>query len=237
MNHPDPPAAPAHLVIGSMQIIGSYPPLAEYYSLGPPENYFIHTTYEPRLRNSFFDDMPFRDEWQNEVYAFAREIAEREHLDSVCDLGCGSGFKLLKYFEDRTTIGLDLAATIEKLREKYPRRTWMVSDFSAPPVHSPDLVICSDVIEHLADPHQLLACLKSMRPRYIVLSTPDRNLLRVGTHNGPPLNEAHVREWSMPQFRAYVESWFEVLDHFISNAGQCTQCLLARPIENDRISV
>ncbi len=227
---PELPVKPMQIVIGSPQIIGSYPPLAEYYRVGSPDDYFIHSAYQSRLENSFFDDSSFEDEWQREVYQFAREIADREQLSSVSDIGCGSGFKLMRYFEDKQTMGLDLESTVGKLKDKYPHRAWMVCNFSTPPPFSPDLVICSDVIEHLTDPNELFAFIKLLAPRYIVFSTPERNLLRVGSHNGPPANTAHVREWSMPEFRAYVESAFEVLDHFISNSAQCTQCVLARPL-------
>jgi hypothetical protein len=227
---PQMPRKPASPFTVALRIAGSYPPLAEYYMVGPAENYFIHSGYKPRLENAFFDDTDFEGEWQDEVYQFANEIAGREQLASVCDVGCGSAFKLMKYFPEIQTIGLDLEPTVRKLRNKYPNRRWLVCDFSIPPPFSPDLVICSDVIEHLADPNQLLEFVGNLRPRYIIFSTPDRNLFRIGSHNGPPRNPAHVREWSMPQFRAYIETRFEVLDHFISNASQCTQCLLARPI-------
>jgi SAM-dependent methyltransferase len=226
---PEAPVKAQHLVVGSPQIMGSYPPLAEYYAIGSPDDYFIHSGYQSRLDNTFFDDSSFEDEWQREVYQFAREIADREQLNSVFDIGCGSGFKLMKYFADRSTVGLDLEPTVRKLKERYPDRMWMACDFSTVPRGSPDLVICSDVIEHLVDPNPLLAFIQSLAPRYVIFSTPERNLLRVGSHDGPPCNTAHVREWSMPEFRAYVESAFEVMDHFISNSGQCTQCLLARP--------
>jgi len=104
----------------------------------------------------------------------------------------------------------------------------MVCNFSTPAPFCPDLVICADVIEHLPDPNQLLAFVKLLSPCNIIFSTPDRNLLRVGIHNGPPRDLAQVREWSMPEFRAYIESAFEVLDYFVSNSEQCTQCMLAR---------
>lgn len=221
------------IVIGSPLIVGSYPPITEYYDVGSQDDYFIHAGYQPRLDNAFHNafrnDNRFEDEWQAEVYKFASEVAEREQLTYICDIGCGSGFKLIKFFGHKQTLGLDLEPTIRRLKEKYPDHNWMVSDFLAPPPFSCDLVICSDVIEHLGDPNQLLAFIKSLAPRYIVFSTPERNLLRVGTHNGPPKNPAHVREWSMPEFRAYIESTFEILDHFVSSTLQCTQCVLARP--------
>ena len=63
-------------------------------------------------------------------------------------------------------------------------------------------------------------------------STPDRNLLRVGTHDGPPANPAHVREWSFAEFHAYIAQSFRIEEHFISCAAQGTQCLLCTPIDD-----
>ena len=93
----------------------------------------------------------------------------------------------------------------------------------------PDLVISSDVIEHVPDPDLPLGYIRDLAPRFVVLSTPDRSLLRRGMHNGPPSNAADIREWSMPELRGYVSEYFQVVDHFISNASQCTQCIVLVP--------
>ena len=147
---------------------------------------------------------------------------------SILDIGCGSGFKLVKYLYNRTTIGVDIAETCARLQKRYPRRPWAISDFSAAVTPKADLVIASDVIEHLADPDELLDFIVRVAPKYVVISTPDRNLLRVGTHNGPPSNPAHLREWSMADLDAYVSEFLEVIEHFVSYAPQATQCVLAK---------
>lgn len=223
------PQRPRPTISGASTITGSFPPYAEYSSIGRPENYFIHDSYQARQRAAYFDDSAQSDEWQDEVYRFAHEIADDYSVDTVCDIGCGSGYKLLKYFLNRRTLGLDVEPTYEKLKQQYPDRCWMICDFRTLPAMPVDLVIASDVIEHLADPDALLLYLKSLKPQWIVLSTPDRNLLRDGTHNGPPTNPAHVREWNMAEFHAYIGEYFDIVEHFISNASQSTQCILACP--------
>ena len=211
------------------RIMGSFPPHHQYSVVGTAANYFIHAGYRHRTEAIHYDDTENRDEWQDEVYKFARELFDREKLTSVCDVGCGSAYKLLKYFNDRSTVGLDVANTCAWLKSKYSHRTWMELDFKSAPALQADLVIASDVIEHLLDPDGLMSYLEALHPRYLVLSTPDRNLLLAGTHNGPPRNSAHVREWSFTEFEAYVASRFQVLEHFISNSAQATQCLLCAP--------
>jgi len=144
-------------------------------------------------------------------------------------MGCGSAYKLLMYFEDLETVGIDLPATVKYLRKKFPKRIWMDANHKVLPPIATQMVIASDVVEHLSNPDHLLAYIGEIKPVKIVLSTPDRNLLRRGTHNGPPGNPAHVREWSFAEFYVYVKHFFEIEEHFISSAAQGTQCVLCRP--------
>jgi SAM-dependent methyltransferase len=220
---------PRGITAGAEVITGSFPPYRELHLVGRREDYFIQAGYQPRLAPQYFDDTAATDDSQDEVYRFAKEIADRQGLASVVDIGCGSGYKLLKYFREHTTIGLDVPETCAVLQRRYPERQWGVSDFRALPVPQAELAIASDVIEHLADPDELLDFIQRIHPAYLVLSTPDRNLLRCGTHKGPPANPAHLREWSMAELHAYLSERFEILEHFISYAPQGTQCVLAQP--------
>jgi SAM-dependent methyltransferase len=214
---------------GSKSILGSYAPYDTITTIGSRGAYFIHDGYEHRRRPQYFDATSSTDDWQDEVYRFAREIADQHNLKSVIDIGCGSGYKLLKYFRNYATIGVDVPQTCAVLQKRYPNQQWEVSDFSAATTPKADLVIVSDVIEHVPDPDALLQYIFRIAPRYVVFSTPDRNLLRLGTHNGPPLNPTHLREWSMAELHAYLSVFLEIDEHFISCAAQATQCVLARP--------
>ena len=188
------------------------------------KNYFIKEGYSPRLNNKFFDDTALTDSWQKEVYFFAKKVAVENNFTKILDIGTGSAYKLIYNFSEFDTLGIDLPPTVAWLNEKYPHRKWTDS-FT--PVQGYDLAIASDVIEHLPDPDILLDLIENSKPKLIVLSTPDRDLLQ-RTPDGPPKNPAHVREWTSPEFYSYIDSRFEVLDHFISNKSQCTQTLLAR---------
>ena len=213
---------------GIRPILGSFPPASELSAVGDRAGYFIHNGYHHRKDAVYFNDTQNTDESQPEVYEFAQEVCSRERLSTVVDIGCGSGYKLIKFLGGLRTIGVDLPKTCDWLRHKYPDRICMEFDSFVNPDYSVDLVVASDVIEHLVNPDELMERIAASEPRYIILSTPDRNLLRLGTHNGPPLNPAHVREWNFVEFEAYVEAHFEVLEHFISCAPQATQCLLCR---------
>lgn len=188
------------------------------------KNYFIKEGYNHRLDNRYFDDTANQDGWQKEVYIFAKEVAIKNNFKKVIDIGTGSAYKLLLNFSEFDTLGIDVPLTVQWLRKTYPEKNW--SD-SFVPVKGYDMIIASDVIEHIPDPDTLLDLIEQSEPKLIVLSTPDRDLLG-RTPDGPPKNRAHVREWTSPEFKAYISSRFEVLEHFISNKKQSTQTLLAK---------
>lgn len=175
------------------------------------------------MENLHFDDTPLKDEWQKEVYQFARDVLNKNGLRSVLDVGCGGGYKLLQEFEGAVRAGVEVEPTLSWLRSTYPSETWLEQAEG----HW-DLVVCSDVIEHVQDPDALLRSILSVRPKWIVISTPDRDLIPKADPLGPPRNKAHIREWSFEEFGSYLSEHLEVVEHFISNAEQCTQCCLCK---------
>jgi hypothetical protein len=191
--------------------------------VGPPDNFCIHEGYTPRLDAWEFDDTPLKDEWQLPVYVYAREVYDRERLDGVCDIGCGSGFKLMKFFRDCRTIGIDIPPTVQFVREVYPDRDWFAGNLWEEFVWGCGLIIASDVIEHLPDPGELVGFLRRSKPKRIILSTPERDLLNAGTWDGPPKNIHHVREWNYAELHAYLGQSFTVVEHFVVEATQIAE--------------
>jgi hypothetical protein len=200
--------------------------------------YFLPYGYIERMGAPQDFDVNGTDEWQREVYMTAVTLAEVFGLRTVLDFGCGSGFKLMKYFSNYETLGVDLPEAVVLLAQKYPGRRWSTTAdlssalFTSTLTH-PDMLICSDVIEHVDDPDLLLSFFKAIHPQWLVISTPDRKLMakypKWTSENGPPGNGCHVREWAFDEFRRYMDSHFEVLRHFRSNVKQATQCIIARP--------
>lgn len=191
------------------------------------ERFCIREGYVHRDHILYFDDTDYSDEYQWEVYKVARHLVHKYDFQTVADIGCGSGYKLLNFFSDRQTIGIDVEPTLTTLRRRYPDRVWLKSDFENPPIRQADIIICADVIEHLLNPDELLECLARIDSKFIVLSTPDRNLLTKGVH-GPPYNPAHVREWNFEEFASYVGSHLEVVIHQVINEEQATQYMVCR---------
>ncbi|HUS39186.1 MAG TPA: class I SAM-dependent methyltransferase [Pirellulales bacterium] len=193
-------------------------------------SYHLPSGYQHRANPVPHDDSEFTDEWQDEVYAAASLCCQCLHdrPTSVLDLGCGSAFKLLKHFS-QPHVGVEVAPMIGVLRFSYPDMTWR--HFDEGPTHA-DVVICADVIEHVADPDQILSFIEGCTPRLVFLSTPDRDL--VGRPNGPPENKSHVREWTFAEFDDYLmkRGWL-IIEHYHSSRSQGTQLAVCEAISPD----
>jgi len=173
--------------------------------------------YTHNLKPFHFDDSGYTDQSQDEVYSFAHKLLLKNGWSSIVDIGCGSGFKLIKYFDRFETVGVETEPCISHLRKRYPNKIWVDSgeaerSFSTFQKNT-DLVICSDVIEHIIDPDRLIAYIKSFTFKQLVISTPDRKMLKDHINEaawyGPPINMCHVREWSFEEFNSYLNGHFK----------------------------
>lgn len=195
------------------------------------KKYCIKDPYQARTQYHHYDDSLVEDEWQLEIYLHALGLMKKNNFKSIVDIGCGSAYKLVTYLGEYKTLGLELPVNVEMLRKRYPERTWMVSDFSLRPDIKTDVVVCSDVIEHLVDPDELLDYIKRISYKYLILSTPDRDLVYEPSEEGyygPPRNMAHVREWNFKEFGEYISKHFNVIDQRVTNLGQATQMIICK---------
>lgn len=188
----------------------------------------IHPYYERRPNADAFDDRPMRAEWQRAVYQFARDYARRHHFRSVVDFGCGSGFKLMRYFSGFQTIGVELEPCLTFLRETYPDRDWR----EGPGIPPADILVCADVIEHMRDPVSFLQQLACAPIRAAILSTPALEILAERGQSprlGPPNNRCHVNEWTTLEFGDFIAMHMTVTHHIVVSARQGTQLIVALP--------
>lgn len=187
----------------------------------------IHPFYEMREKPEAFDDRKMRDEWQDDVYRLAR-LSMDSVATRVVDFGCGSGFKLMKYFSACQTVGHELEPTLSYLKATYPDREWR-GDY--PKRFTGDVFICADVLEHMLDPTELLRRLADSTVGLMFLSTPALDILVEQGRSprlGPPDNKSHVNEWTVLEFRSYIAMYLDILEHMVPNCEQGTQLIVAR---------
>ena len=183
------------------------------------DNYFIKPGYIAREKAEYFEDAPeSRDKivHQPDVYALAGYLANKFECTHILDIGCGRAEKLAALFPEFEVVGIDIGSNIDYCNAHYPFGMWHKRDLEQ--VHADlvpvdvlekTLVVCSDVIEHLANPIGLLGTLQHCLAHapVAIVTTPERDLVRGPADRGPPANPAHVREWNLAEFR-------ELLDNF-----------------------
>jgi len=141
---------------------------------------------------------------------------------SILDVGCGEGFTLEKLRE--RNIGdqlegvdfLDLA--IELGKKEHPKlnlKTGSIYDLDYKD-NSFDVVICSEVLEHIDDPAKGLKELVRVSKKYCVLSVPNEpifmlgNLLRGKNISRFGNDIEHINHWTFWQFNTFVRTKLEV---------------------------
>ncbi|HXB42760.1 MAG TPA: methyltransferase domain-containing protein, partial [Puia sp.] len=162
----------------------------------PNEKFCIKKGYHHTGSANDFDDTSNTDEWQQEVYILAKDLLTEKGFQSVIDIGCGSGYKLIHYFGSYKTIGIEVGKTYHWLKHNYARREWLLFDETNPTTLHTDLIICSDVIEHIKNPDSLVAFIRGIHSKQIIFSTPERNGIAGKKDYGPPENLYHYREWN-----------------------------------------
>lgn len=190
--------------------------------------YSIKPGYRHASKAEPFDDRSNTDEWQREVYELAGELMNANGLTKVIDVGCGSGYKLVHLLGQFNTVGIEIDPAFDFLRQKYPSRQWLNFNEVNPEELTADLVICSDVIEHIADPDELLSFLARIHSKQFLISTPERDAVAGVKHSGPPRNPAHYREWNQSEFYNYLSSRFNIIEQRVFPGRSVTQVLICK---------
>lgn len=179
-------------------------------------NFCIKPGYISRTSAIYFDDQPLADSaiiHQPDVYELAYRLAQSFGADVIVDVGCGVARKLMA-LPEINKIGIDYGSNLEYCRRSYPDSIWIEADLEAIDPGLIDctlaqnaIVVCADVVEHLVDPTSLLALIKrfSVHACAVLITTPERDLVRGGDHFGPPVNPSHVREWNRSEFSQFLE--------------------------------
>jgi SAM-dependent methyltransferase len=166
------------------------------------------------------------DTSQKEVYEFCAKFMTDNKLNSVLDIGCGNGVKLMKYLQKFHTLGLETSTYISDLQEKYPNKKWLLSGepnrsfVYYSDMKDLDMVLCANIIETIVDPEELIKFLLFIDAKYYILSTLCRGILTCHekfkeTHfpffRGPPVNKSRVIEWNDVEMKRYLSPHFDIV--------------------------
>ncbi len=157
----------------------------------------------------------------NFYHVLLREIKKMDP-ESILDAGCGEGITLNKLKE--AEIGkklsgfdsLDRAIAIGK--KIYPELDLKIGNIYKidAPSNSYDVVICSEVLEHLDSPEEAMEELVRVSKKYIILSVPNEPLFMMGNLlRGKNIvrfgnDIEHINHWSNKSFVKFVSKYATV---------------------------
>ncbi len=166
------------------------------------ENKFFWT--EDRILQSFY----------TRYYLFKniKNLIEKFKLRSILDIGCGPAYNLMKilYPLCNEIYGIDQPRIINFCKKRYGITTFYADDIENSTLNinkNFDLIICTDVIEHLLNPDKLIDYIKkfSHSNTFLIITTPERDILRGKNCNFCP-KPSHIREWNKYEFNKYLKS-------------------------------
>lgn len=205
-------------------------------------NDYCIKNYVSNINPKHHNDITYKDEGQKEVYLYAKKFMINNNLKKIIDVGCGSGYKLATYLNEFDTIGIETEPCYSYIKNTYPHLKWYKSGEEEKSfiiydeLKEPDVIICCDVIEHIVNPDVLLDYLISFNAKYYIISTPCRYVLcnhpkfkeyYQHSFNGIPINECHVREWTMDEFKEYLSIKFDIIEsNYCDNQIECQYHLL-----------
>ncbi|MFA5358409.1 MAG: class I SAM-dependent methyltransferase [Patescibacteria group bacterium] len=157
-----------------------------------------------------------KKEIENFYQTLLKEINNLQ-IENIIDIGCGEGFtldRIQKSSINKELVGIDSSLVAVNLgKELFPQLDLRLGNiYQLPfPDKSFDLVVCTEVLEHLENPSQALQEIVRMAKKYIILSVPHepffslRNILQ-GKHlkrlgNTP----GHINWWTEAKFKKFVE--------------------------------
>ena len=153
----------------------------------------------------------------NNFYSSLISLAKPLKAESILDAGCGEGFtmeKLLKSGVGKKIEGVEYSKEAILLGEKlFPNLIFKKGSAYELPYkdNSFDLVICTEVLEHLEEPTKALREMLRVSKKYLIISVPNepffmlsnflrgKNLSRLGN------DEGHINHWGPLSLKKYLE--------------------------------
>ena len=155
------------------------------------------------------------------LYNIFRLISLTE-AESILDLGCGEGF-VIRYLRNHNNNlrfeGLDInKEAINMAKKLNPDVNFVICNLYKLQYNenSFDLVMLTEVLEHLEDPEKVMNVVKKISNKHFILSVPweplfsisnllrGKNILKWG--NDPE----HINKWGRDQFVTFVNNHFSV---------------------------
>lgn len=170
-----------------------------------PTNFVKHTSKNPIQKHLI-----------NNFYSSLISLAKALRSDSILDVGCGEGFTMdklsknqigekiegIEYSKDAIAFGKKLFPNLIFKEGSIYKLPYKDSSF--------DLVICTEVLEHLEEPTKALKEILRISKKYLIISVPNEplfmlsNFLRGKNFSRLGNDEGHINHWSPSSLRKYL---------------------------------
>lgn len=163
-----------------------------------------NTAYDQGWQNQW-DDMKKYGPFSRQIRRILKNIIRPLDVKTILDVGCGQGSllaELIMEFPRMEPLGIDISkAAVELARQRVPSGQFWVVDITQETLNEKsDLVICSEVLEHIPDDETALRNLRQMTGKYIVISTPQGRMRKFETQVG------HVRNYAQGELVTKLEA-------------------------------
>ena len=144
-------------------------------------------------------------------------LTASKKVDSILDVGCGEGFTLNRLREKgigEKLEGIEYSQdAIDLGKNMYPGVKITKGDIHSLPYkdNSFDLVLCTEVLEHVKDPDKALRELVRVSKKYLIVSVPNEpffmfaQLVRGKNWSRFGNDIEHINHWTMLSFAKFVK--------------------------------
>jgi len=185
-----------------------------------PPDFFTAEWYAARDRAPHLEQGVHRERLHTAAALVAHAV--EQGAKSVVDIGCGDGglLSLIGTLVDCWGYDLMPSNVAAANRERYVQ-VWH-KDFVHEPIRWADLAVCTEVLEHLQDPHKMVGLIAT-NARWVVASSPAEETPE--SHD-----EVHAWAWDVDGYRAMFESaGITVTAHVVTESWPRFQVLAGTP--------
>src|SRR5690606_11965356 len=144
-----------------------------------------------------------------------RWLQGRPWAPRILEAGCGTGWTVGELLAYGSVVGTDLAdEVIERAKQRFPRAEFIAGDFMELEFSGFDVVVCLEVLTHMADQPAFVAKLaQALKPGgELLLGTQNRPVLEHSSKVQPP-KPGQLRRWvDRKELRALLAPHFDILE-------------------------
>lgn len=170
----------------------------------------------------YLDPNPIHKLLINNFLKVIADTVDSLNCRKILDVGCGEGFVTEKISrKGRNIIGIDICKEkIEKAKKRVKNAKFYVGDVYHLPFKPNffDLVIATEMLEHLEDPNHALSNIKVVTSKYFLTSVPNEplytftNLIRLRYLNRWGSHKEHIHKWNTSSFTKMVSEYFKIIE-------------------------